>query len=435
MDLIANLLSFTFLLVTMVCLVRFVKHFGDGVVTFLDFLLLGFGVFMAFDIVAHNWIRPDVFRFSPELELFAGMMTMACLGLVLAGYSLGKRLVPKWSKMRYSGRTVLSTSIFVSRVMPAGVALLCANYWLGGLVGSAIVLIAFAARTVALLCLSAGILQKRPLFAAYGLTLFLALFSSSEELSRRAYVVPIFVLLLLMVGTAGVKMRTAGSIEGRYLSGLGLVGIAVLSVALRISYNVREEDSVVEHVVRYLTNVTPIDTYTNTLRVLEIFPERAPYIGFRSYLCTILNWVPREMRPWEGYSIAPLLGYYVLTGSASFDHAIWKSESSYSLTPGIVGEAWASFGLVGIVVMPLLIGACAGVCDGRLAARRIFRQDGRHRLDDLPILVWMPAFLLLGRGDMYSAAYYSLPTSIMLWGILRVVVRQPRNSTSVLRKN
>lgn len=416
-----NIQALAFFILAIVCVSRFIRRLGDGCVSFLDFFLLGFGVFMAFDVVAHTWIRPDAFRYPPEAEVFLGFLTMASLALVLMGYYLGNRIGQVRPRTGFARDTRLSTRLWIGLLLPLTVALLCAFFLLSGYLGSVAVLVAFAIRAMALVLIAAGILQRRTHFVALGVALFFVLFFQSEELSRRAYIVPIFVVLLVIVGTAGTRQKRENSKAGRYISGLSLVAMAVLSVVLRVAYNVREGDTLEEHVMRYLTNVTPIDTFTNSLRILEIFPDKAPYMGLGSYSCAVLNWLPRDVRPWDTYSIAPFLGYYALTGSVVFNHADWKAESSYSLTPGIIGEAWASFGLLGAIVVPFLFGVLIAQCDRRLVARRSFRADGRHRLDDLPLLVWMPAFLLLGRGDMYSAAYYSLPTSIILLGMLRVM--------------
>ena len=72
----------------------------------------------------------------------------------------------------------------------------------------------------------------------------------------------------------------------------------------------------------------------------------------------------------------------------------------YSLSPGLLGEAYANFGIYGILFIPILLGFMSRKLD-------LIIQAGSHG-QSLNSSLFLSAFFLLHRGDTYVATTPSI---------------------------
>ncbi len=103
------------------------------------------------------------------------------------------------------------------------------------------------------------------------------------------------------------------------------------------------------------------DNFLRLAQVIDLFPATQPFVHQKFLVYALVRPIPRVF--WEG---KPLDGGYDLTALLGMQ--------GFSLTTSIVGEAYISFGYVGIVLFGLLIGGLAGmasqVLEGEMTPER-----------------------------------------------------------------
>ena len=83
-----------------------------------------------------------------------------------------------------------------------------------------------------------------------------------------------------------------------------------------------------------------------------------------------------------------------------FDSDNWKLLNRFSLSPGMLGEAYANFGIYGILFIPLLLGFLSRKLD-------LIIQSGSFG-QSLNCSLFLAAFFLIHRGDAYVATSPSI---------------------------
>jgi oligosaccharide repeat unit polymerase len=167
--------------------------------------------------------------------------------------------------------------------------------------------------------------------------------------------------------------------------------------------------------LQYIKTLKSLDTFYNTGFIVENFPGEFHYYYGETYASVLVGLVPRSMWPSKPVGLGAPLGLMQVAGIQDFDPVKWVKFNQYSLSPGFIGEAYANFGVLGVIMFSLAFGWTAKIID-----RKVFHD--RSQGFDLRQLIYLPimiAFLLMGRGDFYSAVIYTL----FMWFFLKLMTK------------
>lgn len=388
---------------------HFLTQLAKNQAGFLEFFVLGYGVMVLLDITAATVLRDGSFEYNRALQLEAVLWTYFSVFVMLITYFLTKRYfkpkpttitVPKFNLKRFN-RVVLPISLLFSFLylisqllsfqIPETISLLFVSY--------------IRALSIILICV--GIERQSVWKIILGFLLIFLFSSLIDTVSRRAFIVPFFVVCVYYFDVRNFKYKKSYSQNLRLATLFGFA-IIVLGVSMRLTWfkEITSDASSFDIATNYLRNLTFIDTFRSTVRVLEIFPSGRDFVWFESYATALTNYIPREFWPDKPVNLGARLGYYHWSFDTGYDFFAW-SERAYSASAGFVGEAYASFGYVGIFLVSVLVVLIAQLLDTKFKTNKLM-LNRRFTINSLHIVIWMPAFLLLGRGSLFDATFFSL---------------------------
>lgn len=391
--------------------VRFYFRIVRNQINGLDFFLVGFGVFQLLDIVRYQVVGFHDRNLDVSTQTAVVVAMFASLVFVLAGYRFAPFLraaaPPPLHFSKPNVPFVLQVILPLCLVvMPIHLATYEAQEKTGYLS-----LIGHSLKAVTIFIFVLYLLTRRRILLY---TAILGVFISLTDTSRRAMISVFFPILVLYLDSTGT-VATRKSVRRLLPIAASFVALFVFLNYMRaehdFGYGYVEGDAI-QNTVSYMTTLRSIDTFYNTGFIMENFPNQFETLDGSTYASLLVSPIPRNVWPGKPYGLGGQLGYMQMFLSDDFDHDRWISYGLYSLSPGFVGEAYANFGVLGIVLVSVIVGFGLRHYDQRV----IVRSRGPRFLwrDRMPYVVFLPAFLLMGRGDFYSACIYSVYLFIIL---------------------
>jgi oligosaccharide repeat unit polymerase len=240
----------------------------------------------------------------------------------------------------------------------------------------------------------------------YFLYLFLILiFLSFAESSRRIYITIFFILLPLIISYIYQRHGKISFIHKLNFSIVLIIFFIFLNF-LRSSHDFGEgyeEDSEILNTINYIQNMRSIDTFYNTSFIIENFPNNYNYYYGETYFAALVMFIPRSIWNEKPVSFAAPLGVLQRLDTQDFTFEDWNSINQFSLSPGFIGEAWANFGILGVIILSALFGAFTRIIDNTVNIIDIVRN-----INLLPYLSYYGAAFILLRGDFFSAVYFTI---------------------------
>lgn len=252
-----------------------------------------------------------------------------------------------------------------------------------------------------------GIYYGKWLYVVVGVLSLAAVTLGIEESSRRSYIA-IFIPIILAMATR-FKYRISATGSKITIVGVLLFAFVFLN-AMRSGHDFGEgyePNSPVKNTIHYMTNLTSIDTFHNTTFIIENFPGRWDYFLGETYFSVLVAPIPRSVWPDKPVSLGAPLGLMVRYGVRDFDPDLWQLAGMFSLSPSFVGEAYANGGFLSVTVASLILGMLMGLYD-KFFLRNIFNMQ------TLKWQIFLSSFLLVHRGDFYTAVNYQIPMFVAL---------------------
>ena len=379
------------------------------------FVLLGFGVMAFLDIWKYNFFFNPNFKLRDNYD-WAAYWTYISFLLFLFFY--------KFKSFRISIPNIEISRFKVSYVaIPLSVPILL--YYITFIEGlnvnsslhSFFHLISFFPKACAVLLFYMFVRYKK----FHYLLWFLVLVGMSfTEGTRRVYIT-LFLTCFTIVYAYIVERK--GKISGKYkvLVLLSFIGIFFYMNFLRSDLDIEgsEEGAVINNTINYMMQLQALDTYDNTAFVLSKFPKKYDYYYGETYFALFVQFMPRTL--WQGkpVGLGGPLGLMRVSGKGNFTKEIWiKYGRGISLSPGFVGEAYANFGIPGILIMSILFGLVTKFFDVNVDCMQVASNPIQ-----MANASWYGSFFLLLRGDMVAALYYSMLFYLFLRFWLWVVRR------------
>ena len=176
-----------------------------------------------------------------------------------------------------------------------------------------------------------------------------------------------------------------------------------------------EKNALIANTIEYIITLKSLDTFYNTAYVIDNFPRKYIYYYGETYSSVLFMFVPRIIWSDKPVSFAAQLGVLERTGNRDFTLEEWRNTNMFSLSPGFIGEAFANFGLIGVLILSFLFGVVTKKFDSGIHISEVFRN-----INVMPYLSFLAIFFLLLRGDFFAAVYYSIFYFIYLKLIIKI---------------
>jgi oligosaccharide repeat unit polymerase len=154
------------------------------------------------------------------------------------------------------------------------------------------------------------------------------------------------------------------------------------------------------------------DIYSQMAVVVQAFPDLIPYQKGRSLVPLVLGWVPRAVWPDKPYPFSLFMNF--LNGET-------LEARTASIAVGIPGEGYGNFGVLGVFLWALLMGACCRRGDDYLG--------GMHEDHPLRLLLAAMAGIwaaMIVRGGVPEMFYLGLGIILLPWALAIFLFRQGR---------
>lgn len=412
----------------------FLQRLLSNKANFFSFTLLGYGAFGFFDIAKYNILG---YQLRP-LSDWAITATVTCILLsfisFLASYKYAypavRHFFPRFSgtfrkgifvrearKYRYSSSNWKHIILFI-------VILLLLSMFIFYRYRSSTYfsLINYAFKATIILCFAMYGFSKKPIFIILTIVLFAI---SMTDSSRRAFIVVVFPLLLLYIDRFNYYNRKVTKKKKVIIVAILVIFFLFLNY-MRSTHDFGDgyvAGNKIANTVAYVKTMKSIDTFYNTGFIIENFPKPFAFFFGETYTSLVFGLIPRSM--WEGKPVglgAPL-GLMQRYGERDFDYELWMETNQLSLSPGFVGEAYANFGVIGVLGTGILLGLLAHGFDRKLLLHHKFSHLSypRIRFSTVPYLPVMTSFCLIIRGDLYSAMIYAVVMFVFSKACLRLL--------------
>ena len=389
-----------------ICIRTAVRFIGNRANTF-DMGLLGYAVFGFLDIFKFEVLEEGTRPLSPDTELIVVML----LTLSLVAYVL----IYRFAKIKESADKIehLHPQFavrFFSILVPLVLILTSLFLYFKELQTNAyFALIGYFLKAFVLLSFFIYCKSKRKVYLLISLATFALVMTDS---SRRAFIVVLLPAIILFIDTVYSRLKKLTP-KKKIIAASMLIVLFIFLNWMRGEHNYGEgyiEGDRLANTLQYIKTLKSLDTFYNTGFIVENFPGEFHYYYGETYASVLVGLVPRSIWPSKPVSLGAPLGLMQVTGSQEFNPETWGRINRYSLSPGFIGEAYANFGVLGVIMLSLLLGWAAKFIDHKIFHDRSQGFDLRQ-LIYLPIMI---TFLLMGRGDFYSAAIYTFFMTIFL---------------------
>lgn len=225
-----------------------------------------------------------------------------------------------------------------------------------------------------------------------------------DDSSRRAYIA-IFVPSIVVITDLVKKRFGFIPLKSKLVFAILLLSIFVFLNAIRSTNDFGEgfdPNDKVSNTLSYISKLRSVDTFYNTSFLVEKFPVPWDFYYGETYFSVLAAPIPRSI--WEDKPVglgAPLglMNRYGYKGK--FDIEMWGDANQFSLSPGFVGEAYANFGYIGVLVLSILLGFVTAFFDKKVVSEGLSPRT-------IPWLMFLSTFVLIHRGDFYVSVNYQL---------------------------
>ena len=392
----------------------FLRDLWSNRVNAYSFAILGYGVFSFLDIAKHYYsgYTSTYIRDSLALNVIA---------LILFSFVVFILSYKGTSKATNSRLYRISSSLKNRKIWKAGwlilfmLGLTMFVYWLNPELheNSYFGIIAYLIKASILFFFYLYLKTRRSI---YMLFVLIGCAIGLGDSSRRAYIVVMLPALIIYLQYNFAKYRKIGKAL-RLKVVLSLIIIFIFLNMLRADHDFGEgyqKGDPIANTVDYIVTLRSIDTFYNTSFIIDNFPKRFDYYYGWTYLSVPVALVPRSIWPNKPVGLASLLGLMQKVGTQEFSEKKWHAINRFSLSPGFVGEAYANFGIIGVLVVSWFLGFAAKKVDTYVLEFR--KRDSIMLIPLIPALV---GFMLVARGDFYSAVLYPVFISLFLLLIVK----------------
>lgn len=400
-------------------IIRFIIRLAKNKVDCFEFVLLGYGVLGILDIASYELFYHHL---REEIEEEYRLQALGWLFASVATFGVMYWLTPLAISLRAIGApapTQISEKRFWAFIAPVGILLgMLYALKLDLLQSSYVDLAGYAAKAVIILAFFLFLDTRKRRYAVFAASLFAL---SMVDTSRRALLVVLMPLLVMYVDAETLR-RHQNAVQRMVKISLAVAGIFVFSMFMRSAHDFGDdyvEGNRIANTVNYISNLRVADTFYNTAFVIKNFPRPYPYYLGETYAAVPVGLIPRAWWPDKPVGLGALLGLMQTTGSSSFDYDAWLDVNQFSLAPGFVGEAYANFGAIGVLVLSGLLGIASRIIDVRS-----FHLGGWGRRitpSVIPVLPFLPGLMISIRGDFYAAMLYPIFVSGFLYLFIRMV--------------
>lgn len=408
-----NILGPLSLFVSLMLLLKFYRNL------FIEFsgyllVLLGFAVFIFLDITKSLAIGYDARVLNDSTLIITALYSFLSFLFFLIGYHFIKpkiKLLDKQNKdissfrINYKKLDLIITIIVLYAILYV--------YFLKDSTNNYIQALSSIQKAAIILTLFAYLKSKKHkyIYATIILT-FLSFFESSRRIYITIFITAL-VVFLAYVSKQNIEFRKRTKI---------LLSLSFIVFFVFLNYLRSEHDygygyipgDKIANTINYITTLKSIDTFYNTGYTIETVPSRFKYIYGRSYVSLLFGFVPRAIWSEKPLSYSSDIAFRQRTNFPIESADDWLSVNQYSLSPGFIGEAYANFGILGVILLSYLFGVFTKYFDSKNYNNLIFTNP-----NNLPYLAFYPIFVLLLRGDFYSATIFSVQLfifiKILLW--------------------
>lgn len=407
----SDIVVILFPLIMLYCVVNYIVKTTSGSFDLKCSFLMGFAIFCLLDAIKYFGGVTRVFRGDEWYIIQYLLILVVAIPLFLISYKISffSQIDCNVVKIRYSNVKIDYL------VLPLTGLLLLVYMLFRNEYGSYFGIVGYYLKA-SIIFFFAIMLKMRKI--RYALLVVLLIVLGVDDTSRRAYVVIFIPMLMIFISDWNQR---------RYISALKMkILVSVLFVVLFVFLNYLRSDhdfgdgyvkgDKVGNTISYIRDLKSVDTFYNTVYIFENFPGRFKYYLGETYLSVFVGLIPRSIWPSKPVGLAAPLGLMQLYGVQEFDMNLWIKSNQYSLSPGLVGEAHANFGYFGAVFIFVALGVIAKFFDARYKKRIMIGE--MYSLHILPVF---PTFMLLSRGDFYSAVLYGTFVSLFVYCMVRIV--------------
>lgn len=244
-------------------------------------------------------------------------------------------------------------------------------------------------------------------------------FSSYFEISRRIYLTIIFSIIPIVISYFYLKNNKITK-QFKAISYFSIILIFVFMNYLRSDYEYGEgyiENNKLLSTYNYTIQFKALDTFDNTNYVIKSFPDKFDYYYGETYLATFFQMIPRSLWPGKIVGFGAPLAQIRYGGSANFDIEFWKNSiNGLTLSPGFIGEAYANFGFMGIILASAMLGIAVNFFDHNINSLYLYKNSNYIKYTP-----FYSSFFLILRGDFVMATYFSLLYFLFLSLILNFI--------------
>jgi oligosaccharide repeat unit polymerase len=398
-----------------------VRRFMAGTLRILSLrtcAIIGFGGWMFLGILrytsgmdAYVGIEEAGYAFSADVLHRLTLFTALGFTAMLIGLQMGPALLPLAGQARLarqiSSRTCLVAAlVFISAALPF--QLQHNNFW--GFVPQ--------------LPFYVGLLAPLPIPAVLLVTYIVG---TDKEFSRRHALI---IALLLLIGFGLIALeasrrsplvaiigcvfllgwfRRTTSIQRHFWALIGSVSLALALYfagnAIRaVSFSDKTPEGFIEQYKLLNTKAQGVQGFYMLVFVVENYPTPYPYLKGSSVVAALLNFVPRVVWPEKPIGFAKEIAFRRLGIPVDYGYSreLDKATGFQSYSGTLVGESYANFGPIGIVLMLFLFGAAAALGESYL----LLNRDNQFAI--LSTAAALGAVLIQQRGDIVSVNFFSI---------------------------
>ena len=383
------------------------KILSDVKAIYLAFL--GYALFSFFDMFKSYYLFSLDYSFD-KYYLYAVYYVYLSLFLFLLGYRL-----TGGNKSFYNNSRKLNEKLFLLIIVPVGLILIIPTILITTQ-SPIILLLSFFPKSIPIISFYFYLKNKKSIHLI--IISFFTMFAFME-ISRRVYITYFIILLVLYISFLYNKH---GSIKIKhkllFLSSFTLM--TLFMGYLRVNdENSTEQNNAASRAIENISEMRAIDTYDNTAFILRTFPDKFDYYYGETYLAILVQFIPRSLWPEKIVSLGAPLGLMRKAGIQDWSVDKWKFYvNNHSYSPGFIGEAYANFGVSGVVLLSFLFGRYTKKFDLKIRA-----DNAIVSIKTIPYLAFYSSFFLISRGDLLMATYYSILFFLFLKIIIRIIYK------------
>jgi len=408
-------ISIISLILTIFIIVYVIARISKGIKV-IYFILLGFATFGFFDIFKYILLEARFRYLTNEIINYTIFILYLNFLMILFFYYLFKWVSKKQFKNKYNplsinlNKLILLSYFFIFLEFLRQIVFLWYN------TNSYINLIFYFPEALSIIIFYVYLrTNSKHLIFIWILLIISSLDSSSRRIHISLFIAHLLVFLELNIVNGKLRITNAQKIV--LYSTLGIFFIFLNYMRAFHDFGGEfNKTSPYENTINYMKTMRSVDTFYNTGFIIENYPSKFKYQYGRTYLSIPVGFVPRSVWPNKPAGYSAELGILQKFGIEKFNASDWQESNMYSLSPGFAGEAYANFGILGVIFTSVLFAFFAVKIE-----LSFHRNSLLTNFKKLYLIVLTPSFFLAFRGSFYDAFIFSLYFIIAFVVILRII--------------